>query len=86
MFCLFFHCNTIAWIRLTVCFPQFTSKQLPKIAHYNMRIKEEGTVFNEKVEIDEAKQTETLEVPAHNSAEEIQVLIDFKMVSLNLSC
>ena len=51
-----------------------------------MRIKEEGTVFNEKVEIDEAKQTETLEVPAHNSAEEIQVLIDFKMVSLNLSC
>ena len=45
-----------------------------------MRIQEEGRVFNEKVEIDETKQTETIAVPAHSSSEEIQVLNDFKMV------
>lgn len=51
----------------------------PKIVDYNVRIKEEGTVFNEKVEIDEKRQTQTFEVPAHNERDEIQVLNDFKM-------
>ena len=82
MFCHFSYYNTTVWIRLTIYLPQSTSEQRPKIARYNMRIEEKGTVFNEKVEIDEAKQTVTFKVPAHNSAEEIQVLNDFKMVGL----
>ena len=41
-------------------------------------------MFNEKVEIDEKRQTEIFKVPPHNDVEENEVLNDFKMVGLAL--
>jgi len=46
-----------------------------------MPIVENGTSFNEEIEVDENQEVEVFRVPAHNDVNAADFYLDFKMVS-----
>ena len=49
---------------------------------YNVQISESREEYNETIEVDTEKQTELFKVPAHLNVDQLNILHDFKTVSL----
>ena len=61
-----------------------TSLLISQAERYLLRVEEEGTRFDEEIDIDAKKEVETFKVPRHNKVVGADFMNDFKIVSFEL--
>lgn len=57
---------------------------LSQVERYAFNIVENGTSFNEQIDVDVENQTEVIRVPKHNNLDAMEQMIDFNAVSQEL--
>ena len=61
-----------------------TSLLISQAERYLLHVEEEGTKFDEEIDIDDKKEVETFKVPRHNKVVGADFMNDFKIVSFEL--
>lgn len=71
--------SVVTLVILVSCLTQDVFSAVSTVSHFSIKVKERGMRYKEHILIDENKQTEIYQVPAHHHIGKAEVMNDFKL-------